>query len=337
VITRAVSHRIDVLKGVAIVAVIVLHGLPDAARYDALASLHYWQAVPVFLFLMGFNGAGSFLRSGRTSLRELAGRDYWAKRVRRLGVPIGMAWIASLVLGALAGKLDEGPLLLAGVFPMSGPGNYFITLTVEFTVLAPLLYVLIRRAPWATLGAVFALELAYELLYRRVDPDGSGINYLYNSGIPRYATVCALGMVVALRPRLVRPTAPALVGAAAVGGAYLLWYGLARGDVDAFVSYSGPANALSAGYAGWLAVLALWALPSARLAFVARLGRASFHIFLAQMLWFALFTTQSAAALVCALAGSIVAGLAFEWLNTRVDVLLDEPITRSRKPSAVGR
>jgi peptidoglycan/LPS O-acetylase OafA/YrhL len=318
VISRAVSHRIDVLKGVAIVAVIVLHGLPDAARYDSLSALHYWQAVPVFLFLMGFNGAGSFLRSGARDLRALYGRGYWRRRALRLGVPIGIAWLASLVLGAIAGKLEIGPLLLAGVFPMSGPGNYFITLTVEFTVLAPLLFVLVRRAPWATLAVVFALELAYELAYGAWDPHGSGINYLYNSGIPRYATICTLGMLVALRPALPKPTDLPLVLAALVGGAYLVYFGLRRGDVDAFVSYSGPSNALSSGYPVWLALLGLAVLPATRLAFAARLGRASFHVFLAQMLWFALDTGQGFGALVLALPISVVAGLALEWADHHV-------------------
>jgi peptidoglycan/LPS O-acetylase OafA/YrhL len=318
VISRAVSHRIDLLKGLAIIAVLIQHGLPDSVRYDSLATLHYWQAVPVFIFLMGFNGAGSFRRSGLTEMGALYGGGYWRKRARRLGVPIALAWVASLMLGACAGRLSGGPLMLAGVFPMSGPGNYFITLTVEFTVLAPALYVVVRRAPWATLAAVFAVELAYELVAGALDPGGSGFNYLYNSGIPRYATICTLGMIVALMPALPRPSAWPLAAGAAVGASYLVYFGLQRGEVGAFVSYSGPSNAISSGYPVWLALLGLAALPATRLAFVARLGRASFHVFLAQMLWFALATGQGLGHVALAIPISVLGGFGLEWLDRQV-------------------
>jgi peptidoglycan/LPS O-acetylase OafA/YrhL len=315
----APSHQIDVLKGLSIIAVIVIHGLAYEARFSSFSALHYWQAVPVFVFLMGLNGAGSLVRSGGTTLRSLYSQSYWIKRARRLGIPIGLAVIASALLGVITGKLNVGPLTLLGVFPLSGPGNYFITLTVEFTVLAPLLYFFVRRRPVATLVVIIAAELAIELVVGRLDSLSTGEQYMYNSALLRYGGICAAGMVLMLRPTLPRPSSAWIALPALSGAVYLLWFTLRDGDVPMFASYSGPTNALCAGYAVWLALLAMRHLPPGRFKTLSVLGRASFHIFLVQMLWFALFTEQGAVALAIALLASLLGGLGFERICRRVD------------------
>lgn len=53
-------HTVDMLKGVAIICVILSHvQLTVAQRYILLAPFWMWMAVPVFMVLSGFNFAAS--------------------------------------------------------------------------------------------------------------------------------------------------------------------------------------------------------------------------------------------------------------------------------------
>ena len=51
--------QVDVLKGAAILAVLLLHGLPLDAIQSAPALFTIGQAVPVFVVLMGLNATTS--------------------------------------------------------------------------------------------------------------------------------------------------------------------------------------------------------------------------------------------------------------------------------------
>src|SRR4051812_17940123 len=118
---RSPEHRhpkhhlveIDVLKGVAIVAVLVQHGLPTAGLHTIAAGLWINQAVPVFFILMGFNAARAHARRDR----PLPVGEYWRGRLRRLGIPFAAAFAASVLVGAIAGGLTWGPTILLGRLP----------------------------------------------------------------------------------------------------------------------------------------------------------------------------------------------------------------------------
>jgi len=45
--------EIDLLKGFAIISVILIHTIPVDIRTLTFAQLHFWQAVPIFVVLIG--------------------------------------------------------------------------------------------------------------------------------------------------------------------------------------------------------------------------------------------------------------------------------------------
>ena len=51
-----------------------------------------------------------------------------------------------------------------GLFPIDGPGNYYVTLLFQFVLLFPLVFWGLRRRPRLTLAACLAIELGFEVL-----------------------------------------------------------------------------------------------------------------------------------------------------------------------------
>ena len=330
------SSAIDTIKGLAIVSVICLHSLSVHTLYAIAALFSIWQAVPVFIFLMGRNAAASLARRGRRSLREVYSHEYLAQRFDRIYVPFVLAFAATVVVTNVTGTAHDHVRtivggLLAGTLPIDGPGNYFITLVFQFALVFPLVFWGLRRQPVATLLLCAAVELAFDLLARRVGVVKQH-PYIYEVCLARYMLLVALGALLAHAP------------ARRLLAARWLWVGtlvsvacLALNSVD---SSTGPLGGsdwdfASTFYAVFIVVLGIALLPSVARGSASRalgeLGRASYHIFLVQIIWFglAVWPLDSVPALIGNLAVTLAAGVAFYWLMARVPPV---PL-----PTAAGR
>jgi len=193
------SVQIDLIKGLAIIAVVTQHTLRLDIQIAIGSNFHIYQAVPIFILLMGLNSARSFKARGLTSLREMYSRGQLLRRYKRLLIPLFIAFNASLVLGIWMtmrygpGQLYFGPFSLLGNLPTPGTGNYFIGLALQFVLVFPLLYWLYRKKPWLMLVSAFAIDAAFVLLASR-----SGIicayPKLYAWNILRFLSIIALGI-----------------------------------------------------------------------------------------------------------------------------------------------
>ncbi len=251
-----------------------------------------WQAVPVFMILMGFNGLQSFLkRKGDhpATLVAAYSSGRLAAKLRRLLIPFCMLWLSSLFLGLLRGDVYVGPLLLVGYLPYTGPGNYFIPIAVEFTLLAPFLYWAYSRRSVVTMAAIVICDLGFELAAPYM-PLLHAAPFLYSACILRYGVAIALGMWIAGGEEVFSRRNWFVLPYAAMGFAYLM-LSRATGFGLPFLPMWGTQNLASFGWALLLVLLALKVLPALNLpskvtAMLARLGQASYAIF---VLWIGFF------------------------------------------------
>jgi peptidoglycan/LPS O-acetylase OafA/YrhL len=328
---RATSHArspaIDLIKGLAIVSVICLHSLSPHKLEEIAALFHIWQAVPVFVFLLGLNGAASLRRRGGRTLRELYFRDYLASRFDRVYVPFLIAFVGTVLLvsivrgGGHYGLYGLGSDLFSGELPIGGPGNYFITLLFQAVLLLPLLCWGLRRWPARALALCVAIAVGYEVLALRTglvrtDP------FVYEACIARYLVLMALGCMLAGVPaeRLLRSRwlwCGALLSTAYLGLVYtdpsVIPYGEPASRGQAFAAVFYPAL---------LVVLGMTALRRAHGPLPrggVKLGRASYHIFLVQITWFGfgVWSIDSLPALLGNLVVTLAAGVAFYEIMAR--------------------
>ena len=105
-------------------------------------------------------------------------------------MPLLVTWVLALVVAVIVGEVHIGPLVVVGVLPLaSAPGNYFVTILLEFAVLFPAVYWCWRRAPVATTVVLVAANIGFELLAPHVHAltaSGMANGYLYEAGIFKY-------------------------------------------------------------------------------------------------------------------------------------------------------
>lgn len=296
--------NLDIIKALAILSVLVLHAVPARILESSLAVFHVWQAVPIFAVLLGVSAAHT---------RTTPLRGYFTRRAWRLLPAFAIVWVLSLGLGLALHDVYAGPLLALGYLPRSGPGNYYITMMFQFVLLLPLLRRAFDSAPRATLAASIGIAVLFELAARAwgIEP------YLYSSSVLRYLPAIVLGMWVASG----RPAWPGL----AVSLPYLIAH-VTGWRIDAFVTAWQPQNVLAFAYPATLVQVALRTIPAhtrsigARL--LQRIGTASYHIFLVQMLWFSaaaqMLHMNGPTYLVVSIAACVVLGVLFAELDERL-------------------
>jgi peptidoglycan/LPS O-acetylase OafA/YrhL len=316
---RGRVRQIDVLKGLAIIGVMVQHAFGNGFLQHSWEILYAGQAVPVFFVIMGLNAAQSMARRAAGSISDLYSRSYLRSRFQRLVVPILWIWPVALVVALLVGEFHMGPLILVGVLPIaSAPGNYFVTIVLEFAVLFPLVFWCFRRAPLATTAVVAVADIGFELLAPHVhtlNVTGPAHGYIYEAAIVKYGLAIMAGVWLS-RIEIRRREFLLLSAGALVGVIYLVVLHQNPGDFGWLVpSFSRTTNFISVVYAVWLTVLGLRLLPASSQSpvygLLERLGRASYHIFLVQIVWFGAVTTRSWPMAIVGIAVCCVIGHAF--------------------------
>lgn len=311
--------QIDVIKGLSILAVIVTHTFAAEDLLASWAVFHVWLAVPVFIVVAGYNSFASFAKTGETHVGSLFTWSYVRRRLVRLLAPFAVIWMMSYLVGASRGALEFGRVTLLLKIPYRAPGNYFVTVLVTLVLLAPVLYAAYRRWPAVTLIAAFALDLSFEFW-----AESSGLinKYVYAVAFIRYLAVFALGFWLADPSVRTRQRAAVL----SVGGILSLVYTVASmsGIAVPFALRWGNANALSAFLPTLVVWLALRWLPSESenglLNTLGFIGRASYHIFLFQMLYFPLVGKAHTEVLAANLFVTVVGGIGFALIEERLRV-----------------
>jgi peptidoglycan/LPS O-acetylase OafA/YrhL len=287
-VTRANAGRslpIDLLKGLAILAVLFQHTMSAATFYRIGAPIYILQAVGVFMILAGYNGARSFARHRVTTLAQAYAWPSLGRSLLRLVPLYLLVWLLEVVLYPNRGELQPGDYVSSLLRGGWGWGNYFVPVIVTNVLLFPLLYRLALGWPALLLPVAFGLDLAFELFALQAQlPAG-----FYEGNYLRYLFAVALGIWLARsRPR---PGWLSAFWALSLVFVYATEYGwLAPPLVHVWASRS----ALGAGVALGCVVLGLLYLPrhisGLPWRLLGQLGQASYHIFLLQgsyfWLWF---------------------------------------------------
>lgn len=314
--TQKRFQQIDVAKGFAIVSVILLHALERDALIDSYAIYHIWQAVPVFIIIMGINLGMNFNGSKR-GLSSLYSRKYFQKKAERILLPLLWVYVLSILAGLAwlllfnQHKLEFDAYSFLGVLPVTGPGNYFVTLVLQTILVFPLIDYLFQRYPSHTIVLLVVLEVLF-LMWSSQVPLFEEEEYLYSAALPRYFSAIAFGLV--LSRAMLQPVraATVLLFLAIVGAGCFYLYQMVYAELN--ISYIRAdwqtQSVLTFAYAAGMVWLLFKLLPMSSenqfLELLAVLGKASYHIFLIQIVYFGLFPDEGSVLqglLICLLAG----------------------------------
>lgn len=183
------NNRIDYIKAICIMSVIVLHTLPVEILEKTLSRFHIWNAVPMFIILMAFT---TYISSSKKELKlkSLYNMEYVKKKVFRILIPIFAIVIFEIILARIfQQEMYIGLKSFMGYLPITGPGNYYISILIQYTILAPLFYFLYKKNRVASTTCAFVINFIGEVLLNYCVQD----NFIYSSCIIRYLFLVYLG------------------------------------------------------------------------------------------------------------------------------------------------
>ncbi|MDD1685173.1 MAG: acyltransferase family protein, partial [Methanoregula sp.] len=296
--------QIDILKGLAIISVVLIHTYNNTLLLSIGAPFTIWQAVPVFLLLAAFNNAYALSSAHKVTLLQSFDLTIIYRRLKRLAGPYLIVWIFQLlvVLLFLAFQMpfsfqDPNYFFYNGInwfFNLlsgaSGPGHYFVPVIFQLILFVPLLYYLARRSPNLMLVVAFVLDLALE----SVSVLSGMPTWLYGILFIRFIFICGLGVWLVFQERV-------MTGWILFGGLLSVVYIAATSylNFQIWIFSLDPSffHAFSFFWPLVIVVLGFQYLPSDSrnpvVRILAELGKASWHIFLVQMTFFFLFSQMT--------------------------------------------
>lgn len=162
------NYIIDILKIISCFFVFRIH-MGELPFYTPFVLF----AVPIFIFITSYNYTQSCSRINLE--QKYYHLKYIIKRIVRLYIPYIVFAVCQLIL-ILTLKADYRPgnIALSFFFGGYGPGNYYLLLMVQIILIFPLLLYFNRKKPTLTLIICFIFYWAYHLFMYFVFPDNPG-------------------------------------------------------------------------------------------------------------------------------------------------------------------
>ncbi|MDD4651102.1 MAG: acyltransferase family protein [Methanothrix sp.] len=303
--TRDRSVPIDILKGLAIISVILLHSWDSSTLLRLGAPYYISQAVPIFIIISGYNGVKSYLRAGATTFGQCYNNT--PRRLSRLIYPYSII-LAIEILFILFVNLFENNIagMLASVTgrPLEhihtviheyygdphiftsvitggyGPGSFFVPVLIPLVIILPILYLLARRNLSLMLFGTFCFTLVFEAYALKSEmPD-----WIYRLTFIRYLFAFGLGIWLALGKGRTWSFVGGIMSAIYITG--VNYFGFTPLAQQSW----GSQNALAFVWPLVLVEIGLSVAPkhigNICIRCISEIGQASYHIFLIQMVYF---------------------------------------------------
>lgn len=194
------DYKIDIIKSLAIISVIILHLYPENLLKRIYYQFYIGQCVGVFIILIGMTSLVTFKeyrKRKRLSLKELYSKQYFVNKIKRIIMPfLPITFLSFLILRSNDLKSTYSLQdLFIGRLPIEVPGNYFITLMLQVIIFLPLMFYLYKKNAYRFLLFSLIINFIFELIAPRVNILANN-NYIYKSSLLRYLFLIASGLYI---------------------------------------------------------------------------------------------------------------------------------------------
>lgn len=310
---------LDYLKAVCVLMVIITH-YEWTDKTSPFFTMLINMAVPVFMIISGYNFAMSNRRKADGKLGKMYGWDMMKPKLVRFLVPFFVVCLIEIVLLMMEDReIHPLRIFLLGAY---GPGSYYVPVMLQLLVIFPIIYILVARNAKLGLTVAGIANLLFEIAVKVFEID----KYYYRLSIGRYLLLIAFGCYLYLHPehrvKRYQMAAMFLVGLAYLVAVFgfdreLLLFGYWKTTAMPVAFYIFPIVILlfrrfyHSRIPGYFGMLLTW------------IGKASYHIFLTQMVYYhfelggAIMQAEWYIAVPFNILVSVPAGLAFYELDNR--------------------
>jgi peptidoglycan/LPS O-acetylase OafA/YrhL len=278
------DNRIDIIKGLAIISVTILHTLSTKNLTSIYTTFLLKQTIPLFMLVSGYVFTLSYKDRGIADLKNCYNLNIFKKRIKRLYFPFLVIFLLELLLSkvflskSLNATFVIGNLILGGF----GPGSYYPVIMFQFLFIIPIIYIISYKKLNYSIPFFLIVGVFFEYFTNSVGLDEN----IYRLLIGRYIFAIALGSYLALNQnkmnKILLYIGSILSMIYIYASIYLNFHIL--GHIDWL-----PQQAPAYFYTALLFIIGMNFLQK-RTGFIfttlAELGKASWHIFLIQMLFF---------------------------------------------------
>lgn len=284
-VTKTGAQRIeflDYLKAICVIMVIITH-YEWADKTSPFFTMLINMAVPVFMIVSGYNFAMSNRKKAEGKLSKMYGWSMIKPKLVRFLVPFfAICFIEMALLVGENREIDPLRIFLLGAY---GPGSYYVPVMLQLLIIFPIIYILVERN--AKLGITIAAvaNLLFEVGVKVFEME----KYYYRLSIGRYILLIAFGCYLYLHPehRVKRYQMWAMFLA---GLAYIIAvFGF---DKELVLFGYWKTTAMPIAFYIFPIVILLFrrfyhsTIPGALGGLLTWIGKASYHIFLVQMVYY---------------------------------------------------
>lgn len=276
------ENGLDVVKGILIMFVIISHfAWSQDERLGYLFPFWIDMAVPFFMLISGYVYAASFEKNNIACIEAAYETRFVLKKLIRYTVPYIIAYVAEMFIYYYIRQTSFSAQSYFSIFLRggAGAGSYYWPIMVQFVFVFPVIYFVIKKNPKKGLLFVLCANAAYELIQRAYDFNESSYRLL----LFRYLFLIGFGCFLFLYQRKIN----------------IMWYVLlvvvGAGSIIAWRYYSMPPLIVNY-WIGTCYVCSMFIIPAfalvikylknMRLPGMEVVGKASYNIFLVQMLFY---------------------------------------------------
>lgn len=269
---------IDLLKGICILLVCFTHfAWKDAQRRMLLFPWWVDMAVPVFMVLSGYVYEKSLERRNAVNLSQLFAPSEMLKKAMRLTVPVLITYVLTLIWDATQNSEIPYDIFLTFLRGGRGQGAYYYPVMMQTILVLPVIGIVVKRYEERGLLLCLIVNLLYEILHVAYYIPVESYRLL----MFRYTFVLAAGCYIALGKKvpLKMPAAMFCCGALFLGAFLYAGY-----EPRYLIHWTGTSFLASM----YIVPVAWFLIRKCKLHFapVEFLGKASYHIFVMQMLYY---------------------------------------------------
>lgn len=188
-------NLIDIIKGFMILFIIITHykwAYPsDYLKYGFVFYID--MAVPVFMVISGYLAAKSFEKRECT-LQQAFSIEMLLPKLLRFLIPFLITFIIELPFLIIYKKLDILSLIQTFVRGGAGPGSYYTPVMIQFIFITPIIYYIIKRYGLCGMCSCFLFTAAWEAVQYSWGMDDRPYVLL----VLRYVSVIAFGCYIAI-------------------------------------------------------------------------------------------------------------------------------------------
>ncbi len=272
------------IKAIAIIAVVILHTIPSAQLFSIFAPFHIWHAVPVFIMVAGINSTLSISKRGAFVFTKEYAPNRLKKYAQRLLIPFSIVYLLEIMVLIVTGKATIGKVIYIYFSGGLGPGSYFIPIFIQHLMFFPVIMWVKHRFNAHNKYLILAAFLAASLLLEWMCILFNLPEWLYRLLYIRYIFASVLGSYI-ISHRFSKKVAFLSVSLSII---YITLTSYFKFDFYGIYPAWGFQHAPAFFYTALL-IYCLWRLfPTFKQLnkLLIPIGRASFHIFLFQMVWF---------------------------------------------------